>query len=127
MQNNHDQIIEPPCLFGTGKITVIMVVNLGRFMAEGDEKSRDLFRSLRGSPEYMDYLQDLPGSDMFTRLSSEIKGSDPWIESQGYEIGVFHHHLKENWFFPTFELDKDAAKIETTENVFLREPVLKSF
>ncbi|MBN2010637.1 hypothetical protein JW960_14925 [candidate division KSB1 bacterium] len=99
-------------LYGTGKITIIMVVNLGRFMAFGDVHSRNLFRRLRGTSEYITFLRKMKVDDLFIRLDRNRPGSDPWIETHGYDIGVFRHHLVENWFFPTFELKKDDALLQ---------------
>ena len=80
-------------LIGSGKITVVLVMNLGRFMAEDDLKSRHVFRSVRGSTNYANYLRNLSCPDLFTRLDDDVLGSDPWIERQGVEIGVFYHNF----------------------------------
>ncbi len=96
-------------LFGSGKIYIIMAINLGRFMAEDDKKSRAIFRKMRGSNKYIQFLKKLEIAAPFNKLDSHVVGGDPWIEQQGYEVGVFRKRLLENWFFPTYELDKTAG------------------
>ena len=95
--------------YGSGKITVIMVMNLGRFMAKKDKKSRELFRAVRGSYPYTRFIRNLTLTDLFKRLDPNFIGGDPWIENQGYDIGLFNRYFGDNWFFPTYELDKIAA------------------
>ncbi len=106
MYKTHTISPEISHIYGTGKITVIMNVNLGRFMPEANNEERELFRRKRGSVDFANLLRKLPGNDVFMKLEKEHPGSDPWIEAQGYNIGVFRKHVAENWFFPTYELRK---------------------
>ena len=85
-------------LIGSGKIVIIMVINLGRFMAEEDDVSRDIFRNIRGTEQYTSFLRNLSFTRLFTRLENKLIGSDPWIEIQGIETGVFQKHLVEKGF-----------------------------
>ncbi|MBD3289731.1 hypothetical protein GF337_13070 [candidate division KSB1 bacterium] len=91
-----------------------MAMNLGRFVAEKDVQSRRNFRELRGTEAYCDFIRDIEFDNLFTKSNEKIANSDSWIEKQGYETGIFQKQLLENWFFPTYELDKNAAlsKIE---------------
>lgn len=102
---NNSKLDEMKILYGMGKISIIMAINLGRFMAEDDTKSRDTFRLIRGSQKYVDFLKNLELTAPFNKLNKNFIGGDPWIEQQGYEVGVFRGRLLENWFFPTYELD----------------------
>ncbi|MFZ5518348.1 MAG: hypothetical protein ACOY90_17060 [Candidatus Zhuqueibacterota bacterium] len=101
-ESNH----EAKMLAGSGKITIIMAINLGRFMAEKDLVSREIFRNIRGSSQYVQFLKKLTIPHPFIKLEPHVLGGDPWIEEQGYSIGVFKNRLVENWFFPTYELDQ---------------------
>jgi len=96
-------------LVGTGEVSNIMAINLGRFMAEKDDASRNLFRDIRGSEMFCEFIRELRPARIFARMKKQVIGADPWIEAQGYETGVFQRHLLEKWFFPTFQVDKTAA------------------
>ena len=112
-------------LYGSGKINIILAINLGRFMAEDDIKSRDVFRKLRGSNRYVQFLKNLKIPAPFTKLDQDVVGGDPWIEQQGYEVGVFTKRLIENWFFPTYELDKTAG-LEKIDHQFAKSEIFQS-
>ena len=96
-------------LIGSGNVFVIMAMNLGRFVAEDDIKSRATFRELRGSEQYCDFIRDIEFKFLFSKANEKIIRSDSWFEKQGYETGIFQKQLLENWFFPTYELNKNAA------------------
>jgi hypothetical protein len=111
-----------PELKATGSVSIVMVLNLKRFVQEDAptrfvQRGRRLFAwaigrwlpqrqtamgrfdQVRGSSGYADFLKCLRPSKWF-----EIDIHEARIETHGHELSTFRQYLIDNYFFPTYRL-----------------------
>jgi hypothetical protein len=122
-------------LCATGVVSLIMVMNLRRFMRTDDAHERSplpLFRAggarwavasdaafeqLRGSAALAAFLKQLTPGPPFFRDTEAAR-----IETQGHELSVFRQYLIDTSFFPTYQLaDSTLAIVNPT---LLADPTL---
>lgn len=120
-------------LHATGTVTIVMVMNLKRFVAREPTQSSlrnirfvgssvrfwpqrltpgERFEQVRGSQAYADFLKQLRPTRWF-----ELDQREQQIEFHGHELSTFRRYLIENYFFPTYRLtdtmlllDQDALQ-----------------
>ncbi len=89
-----------------GKTHLILTLNLRDFI---EAQSREDFERLRGGIAFTEQLRRLkPRAGSPFQVNAD---EDDTIE-RGYEFSVFCGHLKEQWLFPTFKLDKACRPAE---------------
>lgn len=126
-------------LRATGVVSLVMVMNLRRFVRFDDGQihgprawlamkldaakppsSVTSFERLRGSGVFADFLkQHLQPGAPFRLDEDEAK-----VETQGHEMSVFRQYLIDTYFFPTYQLtDSALAVVEPSlvEDVTLKE------
>lgn len=113
-------------LCATGVVSLVMVMNLRRFVRFDDSQAHGplawlttkldatqapasvaAFERLRGSSVFADFLKRhlQPGAP-FRRDEEESR-----IETQGHELSVFRQYLIDTYFFPTYQLTDSALAI----------------
>jgi hypothetical protein len=88
----------------TGAARLVLVINLGSFVAAADA---DTFRHLRGSEAFADALRDLHPQPPFLRDTETAQ-----IEHDAYTLRIFRSRLLYNHFFPTFRIGWDTTMRE---------------
>jgi len=112
---------EPAELRATGVVSIVMVMNLKRFVVEEEApfmsaarrylpgwlrrrvpkhlSSRECFEQVRGSGEYASFLRTLRPTRWF-----EIDQEEARVELHGHELSTFRQYLIDTYFFPTYRL-----------------------
>ncbi|MFZ1400833.1 MAG: hypothetical protein WAS33_28275 [Candidatus Promineifilaceae bacterium] len=94
----------PHRIAAKGYTSVVLVLNMKRFVAEAAQKR---FETVRGSQKFADTLQhDWPSSLPQSARFSPLNGSDMLVEDVGFATGVFRSLLLKRHSSPTYALDK---------------------
>src|SRR5690242_12675582 len=88
----------------SGAARLVLVINLGSFVAEPDA---DAFRHLRGSEAFAAALRKLRPSAPFG-----IDEATSAVEHDAYVLRIFRSRLLYNHFFPTYRVAWDATMRE---------------
>ena len=88
----------------TGAARLVLVINLGSFVAEPDA---DAFRHLRGSEAFAAALRKLRPSAPFG-----LDEATSAVEQDAYTLRIFRSRLLYNHFFPTYRIAWDSTMRE---------------
>jgi hypothetical protein len=120
-------------LCATGMVSLVMVMNLRRFIRTDDAPARrramsgnpqsavssaDMFDRLRGSAALAHFLEH----DLCPSLPFVIDTDEAHVETQGHELSVFRQYLIDTYFFPTYRLTDSALAI--VDPALLADPLL---
>jgi hypothetical protein len=128
-------------LCATGLVSLVMVMNLQRFIRTDDAQKRrskllpqshrtvsgnpqsavsssDLFNRLRGSAALASFLKH----DLRPNAPFVVDTNEAHVEIQGHELSVFRQYLIDTYFFPTYRLTDSSLAI--VDPALLAEPVL---
>jgi hypothetical protein len=95
-----DHMLPEHALRVTGAARLLLVINLGSFVAEEDA---DAFRHLRGSESFAAALRELRPQPPFGPDDAALA-----LEQDAYTLRIFRSRLLYNHFFPTYRLAWDA-------------------
>ena len=96
-------------LRATGAARLVLVINLGSFVAPADA---DAFRHLRGSEAFAAALRTLRPSAPFG-----IDTTTQDLEQNAYTLHIFRSRLMYNHFFPTYKIAWDATMRERMQQL----------
>ena len=102
-------ILPEEALRVTGAARLVLVINLGSFVAAPDA---DAFRHLRGSEAFADALRALHPSAPFG-----LDDATSTIEQDAYTLRIFRSRLLYNHFFPTYRSAWDSTMRERMEQL----------
>lgn len=105
----------PARLAADGRTTVILVLNMRRFIP--DKAQRERFESLRGTPTFRESLARWPqwfqNHPLFTPLASaQTHDNSMSPEEIGFATGVFRRRTLELFQHPTYRLNKHALTFD---------------
>lgn len=116
-----------------GYTNVILVLNMKRFIAEGDQKR---FESIRGTPAFAEVLRNgwwnKRSRSPFTRISNRKQddlAGNMSTEQVGFATGVFRALFLEEHVVPTYMLNKDQVNFpqDLMDNFQFRNLFLRSW
>src|ERR1700752_563761 len=121
----------PPKLCATGVVSIVMVMNLKRFISDSAPSpfvsalrrylpgwllrwfpaylsSVERFEQARGSSAYAEFLRQLRPTKWF-----EVDRQEMQVELHGHELSTFRQYLVDTYFFPTYRLTDNNLALTT--------------